>query len=121
MAIDTYSVQLVYNLLEGSTVKLPSPGTAVTGDVVEANGGLPFLVPGDTTVNIKLGTLTDPAAIGVYGDKGVQVQIEENGSWLPANPFAFVGAVVNSMAVSEVWVRNTDNQEHQVTIIAVES
>jgi hypothetical protein len=121
MAIDTYSVQLSVALLEGSTTKLPSPGAAVTGDVVEAHGGLPFLVAGGATERIRLGTLTDPAAIAIYGDEGIRVRIEEDGSWIPANPFAFLWAVVNSMSVSEVWVNNQDNEEHQVTIIAVES
>ena len=122
MAVDGYSVQLICSFLDGSSVYLPTQGEAVTGDLVEGHSGLPMRIPGGgDIVNIKLSSITDPAWVAVWGDEDVQVRIVEDGTWLGTNPFAFVGAMVGGLGISEVWIRNNDNEEHAVTIYAAES
>jgi len=122
MAIDGYSVQLLCNFLDGASVVLPTAGTAITGDVVEGHGGFPMRIPGGgDIVNVKLGTITDASWLAVWGDEDVQVRVAEDGTWLGSNPFAFIGAMIAGLGISEIWIRNNDNEEHGVTIYAAES
>lgn len=121
MAINAYSIQLVTTLLDGSTTQIPSPGSASTGTVLEVFGGFPMRIPGSTSdQNIKLGLLTDPKWLAVFGDEGVSFRILEGGTPLEANPFAFVADVEDGLGISEVWVSNSDAEEHVVYILASE-
>ena len=93
MAINAYSIQLITTLLDGSTTQIPSPGSASTGSVLEVFGGFPMRIPGGTSdQNIKLGLLSDPLWLAVYGDEGISFQILESSLtgkisfWLAYNP-----------------------------------
>lgn len=121
-SINSSSVQLVATLLDGSTTVLPTPGDAVIIPVLEAFGGLPQRIAGGTSLlNIKLGTLALTKWLAVYGDVGVSFRFEETGSDIPAHPFAFLANNVPAGAnVSEIWVSNSDNEEHTVTILGAE-
>lgn len=121
MAINAYSIQLITTLLDGTTTQLPSPGSAETGVVGEAFGGLPMKIAGDATdQNIKLGMLSDPKWLAVYGDRGVSVKIAENGTAIPANPMMFVCDTDDELGISEIWVTNSQPDEKSITILAVE-
>ncbi|MCK5644740.1 MAG: hypothetical protein KAJ19_28330 [Gammaproteobacteria bacterium] len=119
MAINAYSIQLITTLLDGSTTQIPSPGSASTGSVLEVFGGFPMRIPGGTSdQNIKLGLLSDPLWLAVYGDEGISFQIFEDGTALEANPMAFVADVADGLGISEIWVSNSDAEEHIVYILA---
>ena len=121
MAINAYSIQLITTLLDGSTTQIPSPGSAETGSVLEVFGGFPMRIPGGASdTNIKLGLLTDPIWLAVFGDEGINFKILEDGTALEANPFAFVADVVDGLGISELWVSNDDAEEHIVYILAAE-
>jgi len=121
MAINAYSIQLVTTLLDGSTTQIPSPGSAETGSVLEVFGGFPMRLPGGASdTNIKLGLLTDPLWLAVFGDVGISFKIVEGGTALEANPFGFVADVEDGLGISEVWLSNSDAEEHVVYILASE-
>jgi len=122
MAVNSSSVQLITVLLDGTTTVLPTPGEAVTIPILEAFGGLPQRIAGgESLLNIKLGTLNRVKWLGVFGDEGITIRIEENGSDIPAHPFMFLAAnVVAGAGISELWISNSDSEEHAITIIAGE-
>ena len=122
MAIDGYSVQLTCYFLDGTSTAVVSPGEALAGDVVEGLGGFPTRIPGGgEIVNMKLGTITDAAWVAVWGDHQVQVRFAADGDWAGANPFFFIGQTLGGLSISEIWLRNMDNEEHVVTVYAAES
>jgi hypothetical protein len=120
--VDGYSIQLITTLLDGSATAMSSPGTAQTGTVLEATGGLPHKIPGGTSdLNIKLGTLTDVKWLAIWADgEGVTFRVSNGGDALDANPFAFLANVEDGMGISEIWVSNTDTAERKVTVLAAE-
>lgn len=121
MAINAYSIQLITTLLDGSTTQVPSPGTAQTGSVLEAYGGLPVRIAGGSSdTNVKLGLLSDPLWLAVYGDEGISFKVAESGTDLQANPFGFVANVEDGLGISEIWLSNADAEEHIVYIVAAE-
>ena len=121
MAIDGYSVQVSSSLLDGTTTALTSPGAASTGDVGEAFGGFPFkLAASASAVNLKLGTLTDPKWLAVYGEAGVSFQIASGGQAIRANPFAFLADVTDGLGISEIWLSNSEASEVSVQVLAAE-
>jgi hypothetical protein len=121
MAIDAYSVQVISTLLEGSTTRLTSPGSASTGSVLEAFGGVPMRVPaGASDTNVKLGLLSDPIFLAVYGDTGISFKIASGGTSLKADPFAFLADEEDGLGISEIWVSNSDSEEHTIYIVAAE-
>lgn len=121
MALDGYSVTLLLTLLDGTTTVLSSPSGAETGSVVEAFGGMPQRIgAGESDLNIKLGTLSDPVWLGVVGADGISFKISESGDALSASPYAFLANVDDGLGISEIWISNADAEEHTVTILAVE-
>lgn len=121
MAINAYSIQLITTLLDGTTTQVPSPGIAQTGTVLEAYGGLPVRLPGGASdTNIKLGLLSDPLWLAVFGDEGVSFKIADGGTALEANPFAFIADVEDGLGISEIWLTNADAEEHIIYIVAAE-
>lgn len=121
MAIDGYSVRLQTSLLEGSSTALTSPDPGEqTGDISEVFGGFPMkLAASASDTNIKLGQLTDPIYLAVYGSTGVSFKTASGGTSLSASPFAIL-ADDTGLGVSEIWVSNSDAQEASVTILAIE-
>ena len=121
MAIDAYSIQVISTLLEGTASRVTSPGDASTGSVLEAFGGMPMRVAaGASDVNIKLGTLTDPIFLAVYGDTGISFAISNGGDALHADPFAFLADEEDGLGISEIWLTNSDSEEHTIYIVAAE-
>jgi hypothetical protein len=122
MAVDTFSIRVQASLLDGSTTFLSDESTAaVTGAVTEGHGGLPMSIPPTTTdLNIKLGTLSDPKFLKVKGVQGVSIKIAENGTSIPANPWAFLSDVDDGLGISEIWVSNSEAQAASVIIVAAE-
>lgn len=121
MAINAYSIQLITTLLDGTVTQVPSPGSAQTGTVLEAYGGLPVRLPGlASDTNIKLGLLSDPLWLAVFGDEGVSFKIASGGTAIEANPFAFIADVEDGLGISEIWLTNTDAEEHVIYIMATE-
>jgi hypothetical protein len=121
MAIDAYSIQVISTLLEGTTSRMTSPGAESTGSVLEAFGGVPMRVPaGASDTNVKLGLLTDPIFLAVYGDKGISFTISSGGDALRADPFAFLADDEDGLGISEIWVSNSDSEEHTIYIVAAE-
>ena len=119
--IDSYSVQLITTLLDGSATALVSPGQAETGGVLEAFGGMPQrIAAGASDVNIKLGTLADPLWLAVFGNDGITFRLALAGQVLDANPFAFLADEQNGLGISEIWVSNSDSQEQTIILVAAE-
>ena len=121
MGINAYSIQVITTLLDGSSVVLPSPGAEHTGGVIEAFGGMPQRIPGETTdMNLKLGTLTSPKWLAIFGAPGISIKTELTGTPMRANPFAFVADESEELGISEIWVTNSDPTERSITILAAE-
>lgn len=121
MAINAYSVQLITTLLEDSATVITSPGQAETGAVLEAYGGFPArIAAGASGVNIKLGTMTDPKWFALFGAEGVSFTISDGGDAIAASPFAFLADVEDGLGISEIWVSNSDSQEHTITMMGAE-
>jgi hypothetical protein len=121
MPVDSYSVQLIASLLDGATTIVPTPGTAQTGSVLEAFGGLPQRVgAGVSDLNIKLGTLTNPLWLAIWGAEGITFNTTLTGSEIDADPFAFLADETNGLGISEIWVSNSSGQEQSITILAAE-
>lgn len=119
--IDSYSAQLSVSLLDGVTTSLSTPGSAETGTVNEAAGGLPHkIAASDTDVNVKLGTLTDPVLLAVWGGQGVSFKIASGGDAIAAYPFACLADVQDGLNISEIWVSNSTSSEQDYTYIAIE-
>lgn len=119
--VNAFSAQLITTLLEDSTTVLTSPGAAETGTVLEVFGGFPQRIAGSASdVNIKLGTLTSPLWLAVYGTTGVSFTISNGGDAIEANPFAFISDVDAGLGISEIWVSNSSAGEVGVTILAAE-
>lgn len=119
--IDSYSAQLSVSLLDGVTTSLATPGSEETGTVNEAAGGLPHKIgASETDVNVKLGTLTDPVLLAVWGDEGVSFKIASGGDALAAYPFACLADVANGLGISEIWVSNSVPSEQDYTYLAIE-
>lgn len=121
MSVTGYAVRVMASLLDGSDTHLADDSAEQTGDVLEAHGGLPMKIPGSTTdLNIKLGTITQPKFLKVAGDQGVSFKIAEGGTAISANPWAFLADLDDGMQISEVWITNSEPDEKEVTILAVE-
>jgi len=122
MAVDGIALQLLTTLMEGSTTYMSSPGSEVVASLLESFGGLPQRIPGGTSdLNLKLGTLAITKGIAVYGDEGISFKISAAGDALPAHPFAYLGNnVAAGMGISEIWVSNSDQEEHQIVVVAWE-
>lgn len=119
--IDSYSAQLSVSLLDGVTTALSTPGSAETGSVNEAAGGMPHkIAANDTDVNVKLGTLTDPVILAVWGDIGMSFKISSGGDAIAAYPFACLADIENGLGISEIWVSNSTASEQDYTYIAIE-
>jgi len=119
--VNAFSAQLVTTLLEGTTTVLTSPGSEETGTVLEVFGGFPQRIAGSASaVNLKLGMLTNPLWLAIYGDEGISFQISSGGDALEANPFAFLADTDNGLGISEIWVTNSEPGEKSVTILAAE-
>lgn len=116
-----FSVQLITTLLEDTATILPTPGSEGTGTVVEAFGGFPQRIAGEASdVNIKLGTLTSPLWLAVFGAKGISFKIASDGTDLEANPFAFIADTDAGLGISEIWVSNSEAAEIPITILCAE-
>jgi len=122
MAVNAANIQLIMALLEDSTTLMASPGAAEVISVTEVFGGFPQRVPaGASLTNVKLGMLTRVKFLAVWGDEGISFRYEENGSDVPAHPFAFLATNTTAgMGVSEIWISNSDQEEHPITILAAE-
>lgn len=120
--VNSYSIQLLTSLLASGSTFVSNPGdSATTGDVVEAFGGLPQrIAAGAADVNIKLGTLTNPLWLAVFGAEGVTFKIANGGTALDASPFGFVADIQNGLGISEIWVSNSHSAQQTVTIMAAE-
>lgn len=120
-SIDTYNAELTLTLLESVTTVMATPGEEESGTVNEVAGGLPHKIDGDDTdVNIKLGTLTDPVILALWGGEGVSFKIASDGSAIAAYPFACLCDVENGLSISEIWVSNGTSSEQTYTYLAVE-
>jgi hypothetical protein len=120
-SIDSYSAQLSVSLLDGVTTSLSTPGSAQSGTVNEAAGGLPHKIAASATdVNVKLGSLTDPVLLALWGDEGVSFKISSGGEAIAAYPFACLADLSNGLGISEIWVSNGVASEQNYTYIAVE-
>lgn len=119
--INAFSIQVLATLLDGTTTVLADQGTAQSGSVLEAFGGMPQKIAGlASDVNIKLGTLTNPLFLKVDGAEGVSVKIAESGTALKANPWLFIADTDNGLDISEIWVSNSEPAEVTITILAAE-
>jgi hypothetical protein len=119
--VNAFNAQLTATLLEDSTTVLTSPGSEETGAVEEVHGGLPQLVAGSATdVNIKLGGLSDPKMLLVWGDDGISFKIASDGDSLNANPFAALCEIQSGLGISEIWVSNSEADEKSITVMAIE-
>lgn len=120
---NAYSVQLAASLLEDTTTVLtPGPSSASTGSITEGFGGLPQRIAGlASDVNVKLGTLTAPVFLAIWGSAGVSVKIAEGGTAIGADPFAFIANADAGLGISEVWLSNSNAAEATVTILAAEA
>lgn len=119
--VNAFSAQLVTTLLEGSTTILTSPGDEETGSVLEVFGGFPQRLAGlASAINLKLGTLTNPLWLAIYGAEGISFQISSGGDAIEANPFAFIADVDAGLGISEIWLSNSSAGEVAVTILAAE-
>lgn len=118
---NAYSIQLITTLLEDSATVLSSPGSEGTGSLSEAFGGLPnTLAGGASDVNLKLGMLTDPKWLAIFGDDGITFKISNGGDAISASPFAFLADVQDGLGISEIWLSNDDAEAHEVTVLAAE-
>ena len=119
--INAYNAQLTLSLLEDSTTALTSPGAEDSGTVTEAAGGFPQKIAGGASdVNVKLGSLTDPLILCVWGAEGVSFKISESGDAIAAYPFACLSDTATGLGISEIWVSNSDEAEQSYTFLAVE-
>lgn len=121
MPVTNVDAQLIVTLLDGTTTVMQvsdEENIAAT----EVFGGLPQRIPGNTSLlNLKLGTLALTKMLTVIGDTGISFRFEELGSDIPAHPFAFLANNVPAGAgISEIWVTNSDNEEHTITVLANE-
>jgi hypothetical protein len=120
-AVNAYSTQLTLSLLEDTTTVLSSPGSEETGSVGEAYGGLPSKIDaGASDENVKLGALTDPLVLAVWGEQGVSFKIASDGDAIAAYPFACLSNVADGLGISEIWVSNSEDSEKSYTVLAVE-
>lgn len=121
MPVTNVNSQIVVTLLDGSTTYM-QVDEELNIAAQESFGGTPMRLPGGTSLlNMKLGLLSGVKKLLVVGDVGVSFRYEETGSDIPAHPFAYLANVVTGgMGVSELWLSNSDNEEHIVTVMAVE-
>lgn len=121
MAIDSYSLQLIASLLDGTSTALNPGAAASTGSILEATGGTPYRITGlATDVNIKLGTLTNPLFLVVWGDTGISVKIANGGTAMAASPFFAVCNQDTGLGISEIWVSNSEAAEKTYILLAGE-
>lgn len=119
--IDTYNAQLSVSLLEGVTTVMSTPGSQESGDAEEVSGGMPHKIgASETDVNIKLGTLTDPVLLAVWGTIGVSFKINATGDAIGAYPFACLTDIENGLGIDEIWVSNSTASEQTYTYLAIE-
>ena len=119
--VDTYNAQLSVSLLDGVTTVVSTPGSTSSGSVGESNGGFPQkIAASDTDVNVKLGSLTDPVLLALWGDQGVSFKISEGGESIAAYPFACLCDLENGLNISEIWVSNGTASEQTYTYMAIE-
>lgn len=118
-----YSLQLVAALLQDSSTFLsPGPSSASTGTITQGFY-LPLrLAAGASNTNVKLGTLTNPKFLAVFGGQGVSFKIISTGdNGRGANPFGFLSDVDDGIGdVSQIWLSNSDSEAHEVEILAGE-
>jgi len=122
MSINAFSVQVTAALLDGSTTQLPTPGSAETGTVTEAFGGLPMRIPGGASDQaVYLGSLSNPKWLAVYGGDDISFRLVSGGTVIKANPFAFVADVDNGLgSISMIYVTNAGAAEAEFTVLAAE-
>jgi hypothetical protein len=120
-SVDTYNATLSISLLDGSTTAMSSPGSAQSGSVGEAFASFPRKIAGGVSeLNVKLGSVTNPLILGVWGQKGLSFKIEQSGSAIAAYPFACLSDIDSGLGISEIWVTNTEATEKTLNIVAVE-
>jgi hypothetical protein len=100
---------------------MSSPGSEQTGSVTEAFGGFPSLAAASASdVNVKLGTLSDPKVLCIWGEQGISFKIASDGDSIAAYPFACICDLANGLGISEIWVSNGEDSEKSYTIVAFE-
>lgn len=119
--INKIQAQLTGALLEDSTTVLTTPGSSQTQAVGEVFGGNPSKIGANASdTNIKLGTLSNPLMLLVWGDAGISFKIASDGDKLNAHPFASLTDIQDGLGISEIWASNSADSESTITILAVE-
>jgi len=119
--INAYSAELTLSLLEDSSTVLTSPGSEETGTVTESFVTMPgSLAASASDVNIKLGALTDPLMLCIWGDDGVSFKVSSAGDSIAAYPFACLSDITNGLGISEIWLSNAESSSKSYTLVAIE-